>query len=436
MQRVKVLGGLLSAGQWRSLGQIARRFTPTTPLHLTTRQEVELHDLLPEAVPEVQRHVAQMGLTGLGACGDTLRNVTVCPCSGTLAGVVDLLPLAWQLRRMLEAHEGILSLPRKFKISLSACEPGCGQPWINDLGLVASRRDGRWGFRVAIAGSLGPQPETGMPLFDWIAPKEVLPLVLASIRVFQAHGDRQRRSRARLRHVRQRVGDARFAEMIRTEMDKVRGERPWPNIQLQEVAEGFPARRILTFPNGDVTAPAAEALAELAGLGDLAVRIANHHRVILFGRDDEALGRAISALPALAGPARPQASVVACPGKRWCNRALTETNGLAGRIREELGGKLPPETTVCVSGCPNGCAHSAVADIGLTGALARRNGRQREVFNLFAGGGMGRSNQLARPVARELQPPDALEQISRLAEGPCGRDSAGLSSPQGRTPPA
>jgi sulfite reductase beta subunit-like hemoprotein len=412
MQRVKVLGGVLSARHWRALGAIARRQVPATPLHLTTRQDVEFHDLAADVVPEVQRALQEAGLTGLGACGDAARNITVCPCSGTRAGLPDLVPLAWSVRHLLETAEGAFDLPRKFKVSFSACPEGCAGPWINDLGFVATRRGGGWGFRVMAGGSLGPRPGVGMLLADGLPADDVLPLVLAAVRFFAAHGDREDRRRARLRHVRERLGDPSFAAAMRGALDAARCERPWPPVPLAETVEGLAARATLVFPNGDVSPEAAEALADLAGAAGVAVRIAPHHRVVVFGREEAALRAAIEGHEALSPAARPQPSVVSCPGTRWCSRGIVDTNALADRLRRELAGTLPADTTVCISGCPNGCAQHAVAPIGLVGALTGADGRRREVFNLLVGGDLGRSGRLAAPLAARLRPDEVAAAIA------------------------
>jgi len=415
MQRIKVLGGQLTAGQWRALADLARALTPGTPLHLTTRQDIEIHDLPDEQVPVAQRRIAEMGLTSVGACGDTLRNITVCPCSGIRDGTVDLRPLAWSVRRFLEQQEGIFSLPRKFKISLSACEAACGRPWVNCLGLVARRREGRWGFFVTAGGSLGSRPATGIALFEHLAPGDVRALVWGAIQVFAAHGDRTNRRRARLRHVRERIGDETFREVMLEAFARARGEVGAEPTELPEAAGDFAEPLTLTFANGDVTPEAADALAELAGRHDVRVRIASHHRVAVFFRRGAQPGDPSAAMPALARAARPQAAVVACPGSRWCSRALVDTNAVADRIRREVGARLSPGTTVCISGCPNGCAHSGVAEIGLRGAVAKQNGHRREAFDVLVGGGGGRSNKLAHLVARKLLPEQAIATVAEHA---------------------
>ena len=426
MQRLKVIGGVLDARQWRALARAAGHFTPATPLHLTTRQDVELHNLTPDRVPAAQRMLADSGLTGLGACGDTLRNITVCPCAGALPGTVDLLPAAWIVRRLLEAQPAILALPRKFKISLS-CGPTCGRPWINDLGFVVRRQGGQTGFHLIGAGSLGARPATGILLADWLAPGDVLPTVLAAVRLFAAEGDRQHRSRARLRHVRLRLGDEAFLAALRRTVQAVRAERPWPELPLPETQDAFAARRTLTFPNGDVPPAAADALADLADRDDVRVRIATCHQVIAFGRSETQLLDALAALAPLAEAAKPQPVVVACPATRWCSRALADTNGLADRVRRGLADRLPPGAVVCISGCPNGCAHSRVADIGVTGALDRSAGTPAEAYDLYVGGGMGRSAELARRVARKLSAEQVPAEIAGLLAA--GGPAAGAAPP-------
>ena len=410
MQRVKVPGGWLTADQWRAVARIDAELAPAAPLHLTCRQDVELHDLTADAVPAAQRLLAESGLSGLGACGDTLRNITVCPCSGLRSGLADLADLAWGIRRLLEdTEEGVFALPRKFKVSFSACPEACAQPWLNDLGFIACRRDGRWGFRVVVGGSLGPRPGTGMELRDWLEAGEAAPMAIAAVRVFAAQGDRKNRAAACLRHVRQRIGDEAFKALVEDAFAAAKRRRAWPDVILREVADGFDARITLTFPNGDVLRAEAEAIAELAGDESLRVRIDTHHRVVVFGRDLALARQAVDGLPALRRSAAPQACVVACPGKRWCKRALTDTNALAGRVRAELADKLPPGVFVCVSGCPNNCAHSAVADIGLVGVLSGGE----EAYNLLVGGGMGRTDKLARLRAAKLPPNEVIAAIGR-----------------------
>ena len=414
MQRLKILAGRLSGGQWKALAAIAREFTPSAPLHLTTRQDIELHDVPTDAVGPVQTRMAKADLTGLGACGDTLRNLTVCPRSGAAGGTVDLAPLAWQIRRMLEAAPEIYSLPRKFKISLSSGPDGLARPYISDLGFVARRRDGAWGFQVIVAGSLGAKPGTGIEMFDWLTPKSVLPLTWAAVELFNDCGDREHRNRARLRHVRERMGDEAFTAALAERFERVEASADGPDVDLPDAPAGFDESIALTFPNGDVPPDAAEALGQLADRDDLRVRIAISHRVLLFGPDHPTLAQAVTDLPALAASAKPQPSVVACPGKRWCPRALVDTNAVADAIREQLADRLSPGLRLCVSGCPNGCGHSGVADIGLSGVLTKVDRQRVEAFRIVTGGGNGADARLAETAAEKVPADKVVETIADL----------------------
>lgn len=409
LQRIKILGGQLTPEQWAALGEIAQEFTPHTPLHLTTRQDVEIHDIAQAQIAPIQQRLAEAGLTGLGSAGDTVRNVTVCACSGSAA--IDLGPLAWQIRRQLEETQGIYSLPRKFKISLSACDGACGQPWINDLGLIAARQGGRQGFRVIGAGSLGAKPATGIELFAFLDAADVLPLVAAAVELFAEHGDRQNRRTARLRHVRQRLGDAEFLRLLTERLAATKARRSWPAATIGPALCPEAAKAELAFANGDVWPQQAAAISELASRADLQFRIMNNHRVRVYAAEAADLA-AVTARPELAAAAAAQPIVIACPGRRWCKHGLVDTNALAGRIRAELAAKIPPRASVCISGCPNGCAHTGVADVGLSGAVATQGGKRRDAFDLYFGGDMGRGAKLAELAQRKLSADDVLAAIT------------------------
>ena len=329
---------------------------------------------------------------------------------------MDLHPLARQVRQTLEAEEGILSLPGKFKISFS-CSHACGSPWINDLGFVVRRRKGQYGFRLIGAGSLGAKPGTGIILFDWLLPEDVPAIVIAAVRVFATHGDREHRRIGRFRHIRERLGNKKFVAVLENEFARVRSECTCPHAALTKPNGEFTSHLILTFPNGDLTPQATEALADLAAREDIRVRISLRQQVTVFGHSERQLREAVAALNPLTEPAALQATLVTCPGTRWCKRAMVDTNRIARRIRAELGKKLPPNTTICISGCPNGCAHSAVAGIGLIGQLLSKNsrdGQKTEAFNLLVGGAMGQNDKLAELIASKLSEDEVLARFDGI----------------------
>jgi sulfite reductase beta subunit-like hemoprotein len=182
----------------------------------------------------------------------------------------------------------------------------------------------------------------------------------------------------------------------------------------------------LLFEDGNLAASAGEGLAALARREDLRVRISNHHRVAVFARDELALGAAL-AETRLDRFTKPGPRVVACPGTRWCARGLADTGRLAAAVRGQLTGVAVGDMLIAISGCPNGCAHSAVADVGAIGVVAGSAADRREAWNLLAGGERGQGPRLAQPVAGRVSLDEAAVKIVELAvqaaaSGPAGRE--------------
>ena len=394
MQRIKILGGILNHEQWSALAEMCRRYTPSAPLLLTTRQDIEFHNISAEAIPLLQADLAHHGLSGSGACGDTLRNITICPGNGLCDKAPDLLPAAWALRKAMESYQGIYSLPRKFKISLSACSKACAQPWINDLGFIFSPDNGCATVKLIGAGSLGPRPNTGICIEENCHPEDILPVTLAAIRLFDKHGDRTNRNKARLRHVRERAGDSQFIAMFHEELQNTKKESlpalpevTCSNLNLHHIVD-------LNLWYGGLTPEQAEAIVFLMRSENIVVRPQTHHRISLFAQD------AVRALKAVhdnlflkdmvSGP-----DIVSCPGTNYCSRALVNTHEVEKAVRQEV-----PDcqhTAIRISGCPNMCAQSAVADIGLIGRTKKdADGNRVEGFSVVTGGGMGKTPELAK----------------------------------------
>ena len=403
MQRVKAPGGRLTAEQWRTLGRLALGQAGGL-LHLTTRQALELHGLTAETVPLVQRELSAVGLTTVGACGDTLRNIVVCHGAGFCPGTVDVLPLAAALRQTLETHPQLYSLPRKFKISLSGCAEACAKPWLSDLGFVAV---GRGRLQVIVAGSLGAKPELGIQFHEALPAEEAVALALGAVDLFAAEGDRENRRRARLRHVRQRLGDDEFRRQLDERFRKrLAAGAPRGSADLPAAGSGPPGVR-LQFPLGDITADQAESLADLAKQPAAALCLDTEHGLWLYGGAAEKLPAGLAGL--VGGP-----RVVSCPGADYCASAIAYSRRTAAAIADGLRGRAWPDAAVCVSGCPNGCAHSAVAPVGLLPRLRQEAGRQVEFYQLFSGGQGGRGPRLAAPAGDPIPAAEVPAAVAAL----------------------
>jgi sulfite reductase beta subunit-like hemoprotein len=201
MIRTKVPGGLLTAAQMRQLARVADEFGGGKG-HLTTRQNMQYHFVPLAQVADLLHLLADVRLTTREACYNTVRNVTACP----LAGVhpqepFDVQPYARRLAFAFLHKELTDSLPRKFKVAFAGCPEDCIATAINDVGLRAVIRDGERGFRMTVAGGLGPLPVESKVLHEFIPAEDVVRRVEAVIRIFNRHGNRGNKNKARLKFV-------------------------------------------------------------------------------------------------------------------------------------------------------------------------------------------------------------------------------------------
>ncbi|MHC5100392.1 MAG: hypothetical protein ACYSOG_00985 [Planctomycetota bacterium] len=389
MQRIPVFAGYITPGQLNELAQIAIEFTNTTPLHLTTRQDIELHNVSKSHLQTVLDKLDAMGFSTYGAGGDNLRNITICPCCRFNAAAFDVAPLAERLRDHLRDHPIRQDMPRKFKVTFAGCNHPQSRPYVNDLAFIATSATT---VRVIGAGSLGAKPEPGILLYEQLSVSDVVTLTLAAIELFKQHGDRENRRKARLRHVRQRLGNTEFLELLDDFFLKVKEVRSWPPIELVHGQTGFQKVACIQTIAGDIDPHHAQELAQAAQKADAHLCISFHH-----GIDVYAAG--VFELPEQLKPYMNLPQIVACPGNTTCTNGLSDCPGLAAQLSEALKDNANLEgKTIAISGCPNNCAHSAIAEIGLVGRFKTIDGVRQEVYQVLLNGDNGVTGILAEPA--------------------------------------
>ncbi len=388
MQRIKVPGGRISWPQWRKIAHLATLYSPGSALHITTRQDIELHNIFAEDLADVQKQLADVTLTTLGAGGDSIRNITVCPGCGLCPNSFDLMPMAQLVQRQLELQAGITKLPRKFKISFSGCGRACAKPWLSDLGFIAQSDQL---FTVVGAGSLGAKPALGIELYPDLPAEQILGVCIAAVQFFSEYGDRENRRRARLRHVRERLGDDVFQQELDNRLTRQRPRQSWPEVLLPQSNKKIKLLVRLQLPNGNLSPKAALQLADIAEPEAAVLRIGLEHNLELYGPAPIQLPDKISALAA-------NPIITACPGTTTCPKALVNCWAIADDLRQALLGKDTNQVRINISGCPNNCAHSAVADIGLVGVLRKQDGKPAPHCRLLTGGGNGRNDKLGKQI--------------------------------------
>src|SRR5579871_11864 len=237
MIRTKVPGGRLTADQMRQLARVADEFGGGKG-HLTTRQNMQYHFVPLPKVPDLLHMLADVRLTTREACYNTVRNVTACPLAGLHPEEpFDVQPYARRLAFAFLHKELTDSLPRKFKVAFSGCPEDCIASAINDVGLRAMIRDGVKGFRVTVGGGLGPLPTEAKLLDEFIPAESVVNRVEAVIRVFNVHGNRNNKNKARLKFVMRERGFDWLRDAIEEQYRDIlsNGGIPMPD----EVPEGF-----------------------------------------------------------------------------------------------------------------------------------------------------------------------------------------------------
>ncbi|GAB4364685.1 MAG: nitrite/sulfite reductase [Deltaproteobacteria bacterium] len=422
--RIRVPLGRIAPGALRAVAEAADRFSGGRAVHLTTRQDFHLYGVRRESLPAALAFLADAGLTTREACGDTVRNILVCPFAGiSPEDLFDPSPFAEALGAHLLRNPLGQNLPRKFKIAFEGCA-GTDHVGLftHDVGIRAVlSREGRPGFRITLAGGLGARPRAGFELEPFTGPKDLVSTVEAVLRLFDREGDRERRGAARFKFVAQRLGERDFREAVLAERDriarasstdplrmpdptpgpdrKVRSGRPlpsWPGSFLQRQAGkiALPVR----FPAGDLTPAQLRGLASLAEGRGASIRLTPDQGLLLADLPEERAEDLSGTLRSLGGTSPASVGITRCAGTETCTVGTTRARALMSLLEREVlprvgnGGGSPPAVSIGISGCANGCGRHLLADIGLQGVSRTVPGngkpdRAAPHYLLFLGGG-------------------------------------------------
>ncbi|MCS6952642.1 MAG: nitrite/sulfite reductase [Bryobacteraceae bacterium] len=440
MVRTKIPGGLLTAEQMEQLARVADEFGGGRA-HLTTRQNVQFHFVPLRRVPALLHMLADARLTTREACYNTVRNVTCCPLAGLAADeAFDVRPYARQVAFAFLHKELTDNLPRKFKISFSACPEDCMAASIHDIGLrgVIRYENGqqRRGFRMLIGGGLGPLPCEAQLLDEFVPVERVVNKCEAVLRVFNQHGNRKNKFKARLKFVLRERGFDWVKEQVEKEYEQIlehggilppaavpegfggfRSQPPplgagaslpvldgngqpdpdyerWlqTNVRQQKQA-GYVAVSV-RVDQGNLRSEQMRALARLArDAGDGSLRLTITQNVLLAFIAQHNLRRVYLALQqvGLAGAGVGQVEdITTCPGAYSCNLGLTKSMNLGAALQQMVSQYTDPavrELSIKVSGCPNACGQHWIADLGFYGNSRKVDGREIPYYQMLLGGG-------------------------------------------------
>lgn len=405
MVRVRGAGGVFLPKQAMKVAELAERYGNGI-VHVTTRQDLQIHHVRIEDTADILEQLLDVGLSTKGGGGNTVRNVSACPFAGFCPDeIFDVTPYTLALTEYLTRHRNNFNLPRKFKTAFSGCSKDCALACVADLGFFAHENNGERGFSVYAGGGMGAHSALGVPIEEFVPIGDIYAVAEAVKRVFDSHGDRSNRHRARLRYVVERLGADEFRRLYRKELEEVRKELPVFPSPSEEKPEARLALRILLL-RGEITSH------ELITVADLALRYAlpflrttqDQNLLLPVAREDERVLlreelRQIN--PHFVS--NPAVRCVACAGASMCKLGLCLSRNLASAIEEQIGGieTTGIECVIRISGCPNACGQHPVAPIGLFGGAMRVNGRLVPHYTVVAGGKAAEKGaRLAQVVGR------------------------------------
>jgi sulfite reductase (ferredoxin) len=433
MMRIGIPNGIVSASQLRVIGEITRKHARNLA-DITVRQNIQLHWLTIESLPEVVDALDAIGLSPKGACGDVVRNVTGCPLAGVAHDeVFDASPIALEIAHLLTANPDFYNLPRKFKISVTGCPSWCSYPEINDIALTPVKHDGQVGFSVRVGGGLSNEPHLALRLDAFVLPEQAVRVAQAITEIFRdQQALRVSRDRARLKYLFMKEGWT--AESFLAELQSRVEFRLLPAVPehvphetLRDHAGIHPQRQSglsyvgASVLRGRLSGEQLEAAADLAerfGSGALRATVAQNlifidipnHKTAELVRELNRIGLHVEASQFWRG-------AVACTGTEFCKLAITETKGFTQWLVDELEERLPQfdqELRLHVTGCPNGCGQHWIADIGIEGKKIKHEGKLTDAYYFCVGGAVGQNAGIARPVGYRCAAPLVPEAIERL----------------------
>ncbi|HET9931050.1 MAG TPA: nitrite/sulfite reductase [Polyangiaceae bacterium] len=464
MMRIKIPMGRLSAQQLELQCELAEEYSDQI-LHVTTRQDIQLHFVHIEDTPDLMRRLASVGITTREACGNSVRNVTACPYAGVCnEESFDVAPYAHAAAFFLLGHDDTQDMGRKFKIAFSGCHDNpCGLTNFHDLGCIARTRkvDGvvQRGFEFYVGGGLGAVPQSALLLDEFLPEAELLPMAQAVCRVFARLGEKENRQRARLKFLVKKLGLEEFKRLVLEERTKLRPDPRWSsflndlghtdekplrapselpkgpfapaferwlktNVEPQRQA-GYSTAKV-TLPLGDFTPSQGRKIADLMRrfTGDT-LRLTVEQNLLfrwVSNGDLPALYAELEAIGLGDAGADTITDVTSCPGTDTCKLGISSSRGLAGELRRRL--KLVEETLdpaarelhIKCSGCFNSCGQHHVADLGFLGVSRNVGGRRVPHFQLVVGGelaGNARSYGLAIGAVPSKRVPEVVERLTR-----------------------
>lgn len=411
MIRIKLPYGKVTGEQLLRISDVSDKYS-TGKLHITTRQDVQIHFVSIDKTPELWAELEKDDVTIREACGNTVRNVTASETAGIdIDEPFDVSPYAHATFQFFLRNPICQEMGRKFKISFSATDKDTALGFIHDLGFIAKLKDGKRGFKVMLGGGLGSQPRHADLLYEFLPEEKIIPLTESILRVFDRYGERAKRMKARMKFLIKDIGLDNFIKLVEEEQKALANETVTidvsnfknnpiiPEIDIPKVTiEDGEAYQLWKKSNvipqkqsglfaigikvklGDFSTEKARKLATL--IKDYAgneLRFTLRQNILLRHIKEALLPFFYQELKALDFTElgyNSTADITACPGTDTCNLGIASSTGMADELERVLQTEYPQylnnqEVTIKISGCMNACGQHNMAHIGFQGMSIR-----------------------------------------------------------------
>ncbi|WP_430013021.1 ferredoxin--nitrite reductase [Microcystis ichthyoblabe FBCC-A1114] len=424
MMRLRVPNGIISSEQMRVLGEIVQRYGDDGNADITTRQNLQLRGIRIEDIPDIFQRLKSVGMTSVQSGMDNVRNITGSPMAGLDADeLIDTRELVQKVQDMItnygQGNYQFSNLPRKFNIAIEGCRDNSVHAEINDIAFVPAYKEGELGFNVVVGGFFSAKRcEAAIPMNVWVRPnQEVVDLCRGILEVYRDNGLRANRQKSRLMWLIDEWGIEEFRTRVANQLgyplataaekDAIDWEKrdhlgvfPQKQEGLSYIGLCVPVGRLFADDMFDLAR-----IAEVYGSGEL--RLTVEQNVIIPNIAAENVATLLTE-PLLVkftpNPAPLQRALVSCTGAQFCNFALIETKNKAVDLIRQLDAELniPRGVRMHWTGCPNSCGQPQVADIGLMGTKARKDGKTVEGVDLYMGGKVGKDAHLGSCVQKGI----------------------------------
>ncbi|MCA2811424.1 MAG: ferredoxin--nitrite reductase [Microcystis sp. M090S1] len=424
MMRLRVPNGILSSEQMRVLGEIVQRYGDDGNADITTRQNLQLRGIRIEDIPDIFQRLKSVGMTSVQSGMDNVRNITGSPMAGLDADeLIDTRELVQKVQDMItnygQGNYQFSNLPRKFNIAIEGGRDNSVHAEINDIAFVPAYKEGELGFNVVVGGFFSAKRcEAAIPMNVWVRPnQEVVDLCRGILEVYRDNGLRANRQKSRLMWLIDEWGIEEFRTRVANQLgyplataaekDAIDWEKrdhlgvfPQKQEGLSYIGLCVPVGRLFADDMFDLAR-----IAEVYGSGEL--RLTVEQNVIIPNIAAENMPTLLTE-PLLAkftpNPTPLQRALVSCTGAQFCNFALIETKNKAVDLIRQLDAELniPRGVRIHWTGCPNSCGQPQVADIGLMGTKARKDGKTVEGVDIYMGGKVGKDAHLGSCVQKGI----------------------------------